>query len=279
MTTIQLDGDQMGRRISRDSLSGWISTGHPDEWGYYREHFQQRSLIEELHQSENLLIERQLIRLLKGQLDQEAEIDELVVWLKTSAVSIQDGTTLLLEVDGQKFEIKSSSPAQRLVLQFEDREVPEGIGEGITRPLRLDGHATYSDELEKTALENLYLYGTAQFRARALQHLALFDDFPGLRNLVDKAQKRHEQVPIMVIMQLCSGAPRFGPGYPFMELPAEFDGVLATRRNKAPTIHTNVLYDPYTAEAVDALFALTRTLQKAYESLSAANTGEVPKGE
>lgn len=263
MTTIYLNGNSTSTSEGFGELDEAILADLPDQNGLRSTRIIQRYERYTLHKANTVHIQRQLIQL-EENWNTLASTDELVVWLKTPTVKIQSGTHIVLEVDDQTFEITPSSAEQRLVLQFEEHEVPEALGEGFNRPLRMDGHATRESGFDSTAVENLYLYGTAQFRARVFEQLALLDGHPALRNLLQVAQDRYEEVPVVLLMQLQAGPPQFGPGYTMRNLPTEWDDAFAAG-------HTNVLYDPYASDATDALTVLVRVLQGAYDALSTGN--------
>ncbi|MFK8332886.1 hypothetical protein M2D63_023020 [Pseudomonas sp. BJa5] len=166
-----------------------------------------------LHKDARVYMERWLQSALEDWED-AGESDEIVVWSRSSAVGLsQQDNQLTLRIDDQDYLITPSSPAQRLTLQLMKSELPPGLGEGISWPLRIDSAASSSKSVAHTEDPGLQIYGTPQFQFRVLSQLALLDGNKELKALLDDSRQslgdRHTRVLIMELYVQEKG--RFGP--------------------------------------------------------------------
>lgn len=261
ITAQHIDGNDKSKSAGFGELDEAIAYDDPAEsaLGSSRVYFNFE--LFDLYRSPVIHIQRRLIDAMDGEAI-VGSIDELLVWLNTTDVKLRQDSNITLEVDGQPFTIQPASSEQRLHLLFVAAEAPEGIGQGIDYPVRVDGNASRDNLFETTAFEHLFLYGTPQFQARVYEQLALLPGYPELKRLLDKARQQYANVPDIVLMQCYTGPRQQGPGFDLQGvIPAKYSHLL-------PGDYTAVLYDPYDANGLDGLTTLARMLQEVYNALA-----------
>ncbi|ANY88755.1 MULTISPECIES: hypothetical protein [Pseudomonas] len=215
----------------------------------------------DLYKAANVHIQRRLIEALDDGAV-VASVDEMLVWLTTTDVTLHQDSALILQADGQALTIRQASPEQRIHLLFMGAEAPAQVTDGLTLPLRVDGNAGAQAQFEVTAIDHLYLYGTPQFQERVFEQLALLPGYPQLNQLLEGARKQYTTVPDIVLMQCHAGPTQQGPGFDLHRaMPEKYAHLL-------PAGYIAVLYDPYDATGLDGLTTLLRMLQNAYDSLA-----------
>lgn len=215
----------------------------------------------DLYKASNVHVQRRLIEAIDAG-TVAGTLDEILVWLTTTDVTLRQEGAFTLQADGQPLTIQQASPKQRIRLLFMGTEAPAHLTEGITLPLRVDGNAGAQAQFEVTAIDHLYLYGTPQFQERVFEQLALLPGYPQLSRLLDTARKQYATVPDIVLMQCHAGPPQQGPGFDLHRaMPDKYAHLLSGN-------YTVVLYDPYDAEGLDGLTTLLRMLQHAYDTLA-----------
>lgn len=260
-TTHLLDANDKTRIAAHGEMDEAIAHDIVSEAGLHSTRIYYDYELFDLHTSPLATLQRRLITAYDGD-ERIGECDEILAWLSSPDAELSQDKDITLKVAGQTFIIQPATAEQRLHLLFLGNDAPEGIGQGIAQPLRVDNHADPHNRFDVTALDNLYLYGTPQFQARVYEQLLLLPGYPALKQLLDTARQRYETVPDMVLMQCYAGPAQFGPGF-------DLERVIPNEHaHRVSGDYTAVLYDPYEASGLDGLTTLARLLQQAYDALA-----------
>ena len=259
MQTIDIDGSDTSSRLRHGELDEAVGYDATDPQGRTGSRVYFNYDLYSLLESERVQIKRRVIEAMEDW-QVIGDSDELQIWLHTTDVQVtQHADALLLNVDGLALRIGRASPTQIVHLLFTGNEAPAGLLDGIDQPVRLDSNADAVAKLDVTALDNVLLYGTRQFRERMYMQLALLPGYPALQRLIAAARERDAAVPRVVFMQCFAGPPQQGEGLELVVDPS--------LHHVLPGAYTAVLYDPYRATGLDGLTTLARLLQSVYDAL------------
>ncbi|MDZ3993244.1 hypothetical protein [Pseudomonas sp. Teo4] len=237
-----LDGNDRSKEAGFGEMDEAIAYDNPAAPGITLSRVYFNFELFDLYHSPHVHIQRRLI----DAVDDGAYVgtaDEILVWLRTTDVTLTQDSGITLEIDGKPLVIERASPEQRLHLLFVNAQAPKSIAEDVKIPLRIDGNASANRTFEVTPNDHLFVYGTPQFQARTLAQLAMPASHPELARLLDTAHQQYDAVPDIVLMQRHAGPPQQGPGFDLQRvIPAKYSHLL-------PGDYTVVLYDPYDSKA------------------------------
>lgn len=208
-----------------------------------------------LHKDAQVSIER-WVQSAHNDWEAAGESDEIVVWSRTSDVSLsQQDKQLNVRVGNQDYLITPSSEAQRLTLQFLKSDLPSGLTDNVTWPLRVDSGASSEKTFMETEDPHLRIYGTPQFQFRILSQLALLDGHTELKTLLNDSKNAMGDTLVNVLI---------------MELSVKEGGVIGSSFFPTPANRENeiaLLYNPY--NGVDTGTELFKLLYRVFTSITA----------